>query len=415
MNTEDKSDILIIGAGVIGLAAALRLAAGGRDVTVIDPNEPGSGASYGNAGTIADYAVIPVGTPAVLKNLPSLLFSRDSPLSIRYSAILSLVPWLLRFAYQSLPANAARNATVIAGLLAESLSGWRELASQAGAGDLLRQNGCLYLFDDPKAFAATAGDFALREKLGISQERLTADTVARLEPELPAFEGGAVLFPDAVNLTDPARMMQRLTKAAEAQGVRFLKTAAIGIERGSGAVSVVCTEKTLRARTVIIAAGAHSKRLAAAAGDRIPLDTERGYHVEYDMAHPIVSRPVCPVSRGFYLVPMSGRLRVAGTVELGGLAAPLNPQRIRVLECGANAIFPNLGTPDRQWLGFRPSIPDSIPVIGPSRYGNDVIYAFGHGHLGLTLAPVTAHLVQQVAEGRDLSPIAHGVLPHRFR
>lgn len=415
MNTEDKSDILIIGAGVIGLAAALRLAAGGRDVTVIDPNEPGSGASYGNAGTIADYAVIPVGTPAVLKNVPSLLFSRDSPLSIRHSAILSLMPWLLRFAYQSLPANAARNAAVIAGLLTGALSGWREMASQVGADDLLRQNGCLYLYDDPKALAAAAADFALREKLGISQERLTADDVARLEPKLPAFEGGAVLFPDAVNLTDPALMMQRLTKAAEAQGVRFLKTAAIGIKRGSGAVSVICTEKTLRARTVIIAAGAHSKRLAAAAGDRIPLDTERGYHVEYDMARPIVSRPVCPVSRGFYLVPMSGRLRVAGTVELGGLAAPLNPRRIQLLESGANAIFPNLGRPDRQWLGFRPSMPDSVPVIGPSRHGNDVIYAFGHGHLGLTLAPVTAHLIQQIAEGRDLPPIACGVLPHRFR
>ncbi|MGK9339793.1 NAD(P)/FAD-dependent oxidoreductase [Sinorhizobium meliloti] len=415
MQQRDRRDIIIIGAGVIGLATALRLAAHGRDVTVLDPHEPGSGASYGNAGTIANYAAIPVGSPAVLKRLPQLLLDRDSPLSISRSALVALMPWLLRFAYQSLPGNAARNAGVIAALLEQSPSGWIELASEAKAGDLLSQNGCLYVYDTAKAAAGAAADIALRKKFGIAQEIVSPDDVARLEPALPACDGGGVFFPDAVNLTDPGAMMRRLTKAADAAGVTFVRAAATRIDRGAEGVRVSCADRSFLAHHVVIAAGAYSKRFAAQAGDHIPLDTERGYHVEYDTQTPPVSRPVCPVSRGFYLVPMAGRLRVAGTVELGGLKAPINPRRIALLERGAKALFPHLGPADRQWLGFRPSLPDSIPVIGPSRHGNDVVYAFGHGHLGLTMAPVTARLVQRTLAGRESSEPVAGASPRRFR
>ncbi len=165
----------------------------------------------------------------------------------------------------------------------------------------------------------------------------------------------------------------------------------------------------------MIAAGAHSRPLAAMAGDRVPLDTERGYHVEWDMAAPRLSRPSCPTARGFYLCPMEGRLRVAGTVELGGLTAPPSPHRIARLVEGARAIFPDLPeTPDRTWMGFRPSLPDSLPVIGPSRGGAEVIHAFGHGHLGVTLAPVTAGIVADLIAGRTPERDLAAVLPTRF-
>lgn len=400
MGAALSTQVAIIGGGVIGLATAVRLASEGREVAIVEPNEPGSGASYGNAGTIADYAVIPVGTPAVLRNLPSLLFDRDSPLAVRRSALIALMPWLLRFAHQSLPANAHRNAAAIAALLADSLSAWWELAAEIGAGDLLRQNGCLYLYETKTALAAAASDIGMRKEHGVAQELLSAGEVAALEPELPPFEGRGVLFPNAVNLTDPAAMMKRLAAAAKVAGVRFVTAAAERIERRPGGVRIVAPPFDLSAKTVVIAAGAHSKPLAAQAGDRVPLDTERGYHIEFDMAAPPVTRPVCPTSRGFYLVPMAGRLRVAGTVELGGLAAPPDPRRIALLERGATEIFPALGRPDRSWLGFRPSMPDSVPVIRASRGGNDVILAFGHGHLGLTLAPVTARIVSGLV-GRE--------------
>jgi len=157
---------------------------------------------------------------------------------------------------------------------------------------------------------------------------------------------------------------------------------------------------TLRAARVVLAAGAWSKRLAAMAGDRVPLDTERGYHLEYDLPENPLTRQTNPVARGFFFCPMQGRLRVAGTVELGGLSAPPAPHRWAMMERGARAILPDLPEPSRRWMGFRPSIPDSRPVIGPSRGGADVIHAYGHGHLGLTLAPVTAQMVVDMVAGR---------------
>jgi D-amino-acid dehydrogenase len=170
----------------------------------------------------------------------------------------------------------------------------------------------------------------------------------------------------------------------------------------------------LHARKVVIAAGAHSRPLARSAGDRVPLDTERGYHVEWDMPSPRLTRPCCPVSRGFYLCPMQGRLRAVGTVELGGLTLPPSPHRIAKLVEGARWVFPDLGEPDRTWMGFRPSMPDSLPVIGPSAAGPDVYHAYGHGHIGLTLAPITARLIADTIAGRapelDLTPY----LPSRF-
>ena len=165
---------------------------------------------------------------------------------------------------------------------------------------------------------------------------------------------------------------------------------------------------------VIIAAGAHSRALALQAGDKVPLDTERGYHVEWDMPGKRLTRPACPTTRGFYLCPMDGRLRVAGTVELGGLTAPPSPHRIAKLVEGARAIFPDLPEPSRDWMGFRPSLPDSVPVIGPSRGGADILHAYGHGHIGLTLAPITAEIVAALVAGKappvDMAPY----LPHRF-
>jgi D-amino-acid dehydrogenase len=396
MTERISAEIAIIGGGVIGLATAIRLRSDGREVTIIEPNPPSSSAAYGSAGTIADYATIPVGTPAVLRNLPSLLFDRDSPLSIRQAALPALMPWLIRFAYQSLPHNYRRNAAALAPMLADALPAWRELASAAHGEDLLQESGCLYLYDSKAAFALASSEIAQRRCHDVAQHLLTADEISALEPKLPPFEGGGLFFPNAAHLTDPGIMMERLVKAAKAMGVEFVKARAERVERSGQGVRVSSPSFDLTAETVIIAAGAHSKALAAQAGDRVPLDTERGYHIEFDMEIPLLSRPVSPAARGFYLIPMAGRLRVAGTVELGGLSAPANPGRLALLERGANAIFTKLGKPDRTWLGFRPSMPDSVPVIRPSRGGGNVILAFGHGHLGLTLAPVTARMISQV-------------------
>ena len=408
-----STDIAILGAGVVGLAVAEALTAEGRDVVLVDPGQPGMGASYGNAGTIADYAVMPVGSPDVLKNLPSLLLDKNSPLAIRRAGLPALMPWLARFARQSLPGPTRRNAAAIATLVADACPRWMALADRIGAAAILQHRGCLYLYETASAFKAAEADMAFRRTQGITVDLIAPDVLAGMEPGLPAVEGGAAYFPKAVFLSDPGLMMQTLA-AHVGKSAGFVRAEARKITRQFDGIVVEGPELRLRARKVIIAAGAHSRVLALQAGDKVPLDTERGYHVEWDMAAPRLNRPACPTSRGFYLCPMSGRLRVAGTVELGGLTAPASPHRIKKLVEGARAIFPDLGQPDREWMGFRPSMPDSVPVIGPSRAGAEIIHAYGHGHIGLTLAPITASLVADLVAGRqpelDLTPY----LPGRF-
>ena len=414
MATVQNTEIAVIGAGVIGLAVAHRLARDGREVVVIDPADPGAGTAHGSAGTIADYAIQPVGSPDVLRALPSLLFDRNSPLAIRHAALPCLAPWLVRFARQSLPAAARRNAHAIAALMAGALPGWEALSSQIGGDDLMQRRGCLYLYESLNGFKAAQADLAFRKGLGVAVEMLTTDELAVTEPGLPQMPGGAAFFPNAVFMADPGQMVTRLATAAKAAGVDFITARVEGLSRENGGVRLTGPGLSLMARRVVIAAGAQSKALARAAGDRVPLDTERGYHVEWDMAAPRLSRPCCPTSRGFYLCPMSGRLRVAGTVELGGLTAPPSKHRIAKLIEGAQAFFPDLGAPDRDWMGFRPSMPDSLPVIGPSKGGAEVIHAYGHGHVGLTLAPVTAGLVADLVAGRAPGPMIEPCLPSRF-
>lgn len=409
----EQTEIAVIGGGVVGLSCALRLVDQGYDVTLIAPKDDESGASYGNAGVIADYAVMPVGTPDVLRNLPSLLFNRDSPLSIRPAAALSLAPWLARFVRECLPRRAEANAHAIAALLAPSAAAWRSMAVQIGGEALLKPLGSLYLFETERE--RRAADFTTYRALGVEVEQITRDELGQLQPGLPAHVGaGAAFFPRTVTLDDPAAMLRALRASVKAAGVRRIEGQVTALTREAGRVMLTGHGLNLSARKVVLAAGAWSKHLAEMAGDRVPLDTERGYHLEYDCPTPRLIRQMTPVSRGFYFCPMAGRLRVAGTVELGGLKAPPSPHRWAVMERGARAILPDLPEPDRRWMGFRPSLPDSRPVIGPSQVGADVIHAYGHGHLGLTLGPITARIVADLIAGRvpemDIAPYR----PNRF-
>jgi D-amino-acid dehydrogenase len=407
-----KTDVAIVGAGIIGLAIAFRLAADGREVVVVDPNEAGSGTSYGNAGTLAPYACAPVGNPDVLRNLPNLLLNPDSPLTIRLAALPALVPWLSRFIWQSTPARARRNGHALAGLLKEAMPAWRALAEQARLSDLLRYEGCLYFYRGK--VPQKDGEWAarLRNELGVRQEWLTSEEVARLEPALPRAAGG-LFFPDAAHTIDPAVMTRRL--AAEAKGASFERARVDRLEpRDSGRIRLICRDRTIEAHTAVLAAGAWSQSLAEQGGDAIPLATERGYHIEFAMHACPINRPVSPVDLGFYVTPMAGRLRVAGTVELGGLSAPLNPKQIALLERGVRKLFPGLGPVQSQWLGCRPSLPDSLPVIGRSRRHPNLIHAFGHGHLGMTLAGVTSCIIASLIEKRNDGPNLSAFRPDRF-
>lgn len=411
---REESEIVIAGGGVIGLCAALRLRSEGRDVLLIDRNEPGSGTSRGNAGVLATYECVPLGTPSVLKSLPRLLFDSNSPLSISLSALPQLIPWLARFARASFEGRARRSAITLAKLLGNSLQAYEPLLARADARSLLRPNGAMHVFRSSADLDAASWERELRRELGIRQVLLDRRDMEALEPALSSEYSRGILFPDAVHLTDPFELMRQLARAFCEQGGKILRGDVTHVQHTKHGVRIIGNEMDVRAGTAIIALGAWSAGLARQLGDRIPLETERGYHVEFPTESPVLSRSVCPVDHGFYLTPMAGRLRAAGTVELSSLRRPPNPRRLQLIETATRRLFPKLGPAQSRWLGFRPSLPDSLPVIGRSPRAHNVIYAFGHGHLGVTLGGETARIVTELIVGGREAAELQAVSPARF-
>jgi D-amino-acid dehydrogenase len=413
-NGRSKVEVAVVGAGIIGLATAWRLAAARHEVMVIDGETGALPASAGNAGTIAAYNNAPVGSPGVLRNLPHLLAHPDSPLTMRWAGLPALAPWLLRFIRECLPARAKSNAAALGSLLHGSLEAWHELADATGTTDLLRRNGALYVFPSEAAFAGAAWPRDQRTAAGIRQEIVSPKDIVALEPALRSAPGPGIFFPDATHVIEPAELLQRLRLGAVSAGVRLATGRIDRLARESNAIRLTGQGLTVEADRVVIAAGAWSRALARQAGDAIPLDTERGYHVEYELPAPPFSRPVCPIQFGVYLTPMTGRLRAAGTVELGGLTRPADPRRPALLDRAARSLLPDLPPPTSHWMGFRPSLPDSLPVIGRASGEPRVVYAFGHGHLGLTLAAITARHVADLLGERAVAAELAAFSPRRF-
>jgi len=411
---HQEAEIAVIGGGIVGLATAFRLVEEGHDVLSINADLHPVSASAGNAGAIAPFNCVPVGSPAILRSLPHLLTHADSPLAMRWAALPALTPWLIRFVRQSLPHRARANAAALASLLHDSLAAWQELAEAAGAADLLRVNGCLYVFPDQSALAATAWDQTQRRAGGVREAVIGPKEVMALEPALINVRGPGVFFPNAAHVVDPLEMLSRVRMAARARGMRSLTARIESLQLGRDKIELNAPGISVAANRVVIAAGAWSRRLARQAGDDIPLDTERGYHVEYRMQKLPLSRPVCAPGFGVYVTPMEGRLRAAGTVELGGLYRHANPGRHALVDRAARTLLADLPAPGSKWLGFRPSLPDSLPVLGRARNSERVVYAFGHGHLGLTLAALTARKVAGLLHGHGNAEPMMSCSPRRF-
>jgi len=326
-----------------------------------------------------------------------------------------LTPWLLRFAWASRPSEVERIGYQLGVLLSHAKDALTPLIEVAKGEDLVASNGTLYLYGSEADFNKAKPDIDLRRRNGIPVTELTKAEISDLEPQLnPVYKRG-LFFENAQHLLSPLSLLERMGASVIARGGQMITNKAMGITRVSAdQLKVELQGSSILADKVVVAAGAWSKRLAHTLGDQLPLDTEQGYHLMYNAQQQLLSRPVGWADAGVYLTPMNDGLRAAGTVELAGLNNPVNQRRLKIISGTVNSLLPQLKNYDSQWTGFRPSMPDSKPVIGRSKKDKDVYYAFGHGHIGVTLSGITGKLISEMVDDQPTSIDISAFAPERF-
>lgn len=403
--------VVVLGGGIVGACTALFLRADGHDVTLVDRLPPGAGTSSGNAGVISLGSCMPIATPETLRKLPALLADPVGPLAIRWGYLPRLLPWLLRVALASRPAQVAATTAALATLLAHADQAHDAVIQRAGLGDLVRRGGWLKVARDRAALlAATAPEREAYERFGIDHTLLADGEPHDLEPALAPELRAGLLMPHNRAVRDPRRYVERIVQAFVRDGGRVVRAEAFDIPPDPGPVALLRTPAgPLYLDHLVIAAGAFSRRFARLAGASVPLEAERGYHVMLEHPEPTLHRPVYFVEHGFLLAPMDQGLRLTGGVELASPTAPPDDRRVRRLVPIARRVLPGLaGRILATWQGCRPSTPDSRPVIGRAPMRPNVWLAFGHQHIGLTLGPLTGRLIADLIAGRapgiDLAP-----------
>jgi D-amino-acid dehydrogenase len=402
--------VAVIGAGVIGLASAAQLQLRGARVTLIDPDEPGEGCSFGNAGCLSRASVVPVGLPGLWKSVPGYLLDPAGPFRIDWRYAHRIAPWIVGLLRASKLDRVNQIADALRPLLDPSIVRWRELAEWAGVPELIRQDGYAFVYESEEGFMRDRLGRELRKARGVQIEVLTGAQVREFDPALSPTLTHMTLMPEQGHVPNPLRLSRALAQRLREGGATFLKQRARDFVLGDGGVRGVVTEAgVVEVDAVILAAGAHSKDLAAKLGARVPLDTERGYHVMLPSQSAAPRVPVCSGESKFFVTPMESGLRVAGTVELAGTQRAPNYRRAEVLAPLAKRMLPGIDTTITQrWMGCRPSMPDSLPVLGRAPGLRNAYFNFGHGHVGLTAAAPTGRaLAELIVSGTteiDLSP-----------
>ncbi|MDO5642123.1 MAG: FAD-binding oxidoreductase [Paracoccus sp. (in: a-proteobacteria)] len=405
-------DVIVIGAGVVGLSAALALQARGLAVTVLDREGPAAGASAGNASCFAFSEIMPLASPATLMKAPKWLLDPLGPLSVPPAYALKIAPWMARFAAASMPYRVRRSTIAQTALIELARAELEPFLAANGHGNLLRKYGNLQPYESEAEFRASLPAWRAREEHGFEFRHLTREEMDEIQPGLaPRFISGT-FTPAYWSISDPRDYTLALAERFTERG-GVLAQAEVTALRVTGDLVEVTPDH--RAPQVVLAAGAFSHRIARSLGDRIPLETERGYNTTLPPDAVDLRAQITFGGHGFMVTKLDTGIRVGGAVELGGLDAPPNYKRAEAMLAKAKSFLPGLKTEGgRQWMGFRPSLPDTLPVIGPSRASTRVTYAFGNGHLGLTQSAAMARLVADLVTGQppaiDLSPFS----PTRF-
>lgn len=407
--------IAVVGAGVVGLAIAVRLRREGYRVTLFDPAEPGSQASSGNAGLIMTAQVSPLSAPGMWRKVPGMLSGKESPLAMRLRDLPGLTPWLMRFLGNGRRGRQQTIAEALAPMTARALESWRTLVGPHEGQRIFRRDGLLYVYRHKANFRAAQKDAAFRERYGVPGQIIPSEELRQMEPALASGLAGGVLYPDSGHCTDPLVLSATLISAFRQGGGEVRRIAVERVEPSSAAVKIITAEGEMKIDEVIVAAGMRSAKLVKPFGVRPMVAAERGYHLMLHQPGVEVRRPIGAGDDTFVITPMARGIRLAGTAEFAAPDAPPNWRRSDILLDKARHLFPEINgeATATRWMGARPSTPDSLPLVGPSPKNRRVICAFGHAHLGLTLGAVTAEIVSDIVGGRT----RHGpdaLRPDRF-
>lgn len=403
--------VAVIGAGIVGTSIALALSKRGADVTLVDRDEPGRGCSFGNSGAISPASVAPVAMPGVLASVPGMLLDDESPLYLPLRYLPRALPWLLRFVAAARPAAVEASAAKLASIHAGALDAHEAMTRELGVPELFLRRGHLHLYPDAKALGKDAGGWRMREAYGFKAQQLDRGGIEALEPGVSMRYQVGMYLADHATIVNPFRYVQAMAGAYVAAGGRILRSPVSDLRfvDGKWLLGVTGAVGGASFDDAIVAAGAWSRELVAPLGVRIALETQRGYHLQFDGGADVVSRTVVLADRKVFVTPMEDGLRVGGTVEIGGLHAPPDERRAAVLGRIARETFQGLDElPTRSWMGHRPCMPDSVPVVGPAEGHRGLWLAFGHGHLGLTDSLNTAQHIADALLGK-LAPCTQAV------
>jgi D-amino-acid dehydrogenase len=386
--------VLVIGAGIVGLATGYELIKSGWDVSLFDPNPPGSQCSSGNAGALSSGSVAPLAMPGAIKDALTMLVDRKGPLHLPFHHWFQAAPWLRSFVQASQRDRVEQIAAALHQLLRDSVASHRALAAEVGCPELVRQTGQLHLYPDAQAMRKDDASWALKREYGLRMETVDAKAIQALEPAVSDNYRVGVFLPDEASVTDPLRYAQAIAEALRARGAEFVQAGITSLARSGDEWRIGDGARSWSGQHVVVSAGAWSRSLLETLGYKIPLISQRGYHVQVAQPGISLSRIVVLADRKVFLNPMREGLRIAGTVEIDSIDRPLNKARALLLKEHARAGLRDVVLENESiWMGHRPCLPDSMPVLGSVQNHPNLWCAFGHGHLGLTGSANTAKLI----------------------
>ena len=405
---EKKIKIGVIGAGIQGVCSGLFLQKKGFEVTLFDRNEPGSqAASYGNAGHFSPYASIPLNRPDILTDVPAMLLSSYGPLALKWNYVPKMIPWFLKFIKNCSTKNMMHTAKYMHQILDLALPAYDELFDEIDLSGLVENHGIMYIWNDQNLKSREL-EINIRNEIGAEQQLLNKKEIHDLEPNIKKIYHGGVLYKKARHARNPGKIWLKLFQNFLKKEGKFIKLNIQDLNFDEKKPIIRSETQRFVFDKVVIACGAFSKKLTDKLYENIPLDTERGYHIHFKGCEHLISRPVVFQNRGFGMTPMEQGLRVVGTVEFGGLKNSLSKSRINNLISNAKYLLDGLPEHEDEWLGFRPTLPDYLPVIGPSKNYNNIFYCFGHHHLGWTLGAISGKIISKMISNEktnlDLKP-----------